>query len=85
MIKFMFKRTTLNGDEDLIFRVRKALRIRKDVKIAVLESMDSFDAFTLAVDVPYSEKRVQLLHSLLKNASLPITNVWRLKNDNVRA
>lgn len=80
MIKFMFKRTTLNGGEDLIFRIRKALKIRKSVELVVRDSPDSFDRFTLGVGVPYSEKRAAVLHSLLKNSHLPITNVWRMSN-----
>lgn len=80
----MFKRTTLNGGEDLIFRIRKVLKIRKSVELVVRVSPDTFDRFTLGVGVPYSEKRAAVLHSLLKNSHLPITNVWRLKNDNVR-
>ena len=81
----MFKRTTLNGGEDLIFRIRKALKIRKSVELVVRVSPDTFDRFTLGVEVPYSEKRAAVLHSLLKNSHLPITNVWRLKNDNIHA
>lgn len=80
MIKFMFERTDYK-DDSLVLKIRKALRISKDVQLAVLASRDSFTTFTLVVDVPHSEKRAQLLHRLLKNASLPITNVWRIKND----
>ena len=81
MIKFMFERTDYEDDDGLVLKIRKALRISKDVQLAVLVHHFSFKKFTLLVDVPHSEKRAQLLHRLLKNASLPITNVWRVKND----
>lgn len=81
----MFERTDYKDDDGLVLKIRKALRLSKDVQLTVLASLDSFTTFTLVVDVPHSEGRARLLHSLLKNASLPITNVWRLKNDNVRA
>jgi hypothetical protein len=81
MIKFMLERTDYKDDDGLVLKIRKALRISKDVQLAVLASRDSFTTFTLVIDVPHSEKRAELLHRLLKNASLPITNVWRIKND----
>ena len=83
MIKFMLQRTTFTNEPELVFKIRKALKIRKAVELVVRDSPDSFDRFTLGIRVPYSEKRVAVLHSLLKNSHLPITNVWRLKNDNV--
>lgn len=83
MIKFMLKRTTYIEDPELVLKIRKALKIRKSVELVVRDSPDSLDRFMLGVNVPYSEKRAAVLHSLLKNSHLPITNVWRLKNDNV--
>nr|DAR95728.1 MAG TPA: hypothetical protein [Caudoviricetes sp.] len=80
MIKFMFERTDYKDDDGLVSKIRKARRISKDVQLSVIASRDSFTTFTLVVDVPYSEQRARLLHVLLKNASLPITNVWRIKN-----
>ena len=85
MIKFMLQRTTFTNEAELVLKIRKALKIRKSVELVVRDSLDSFDRFTLGIGVPYSEKRAAVLHSLLKNSHLPITNVWRLKNDNVRA
>ena len=76
----MLQRTTFANEPELIFKIRKALKIRKEVELVLLDSPDSFDRFTLGVGVPYSEKRATVLHSLLKNSHLPITNVWRLKN-----
>lgn len=83
MIKFMLQRTTFTNEPELVLKIRKALKIRDSVELVVRDPQDSFDRFTLGV--PYSEKRAAVLHSLLKNSHLPITNVWRLKNDNVRA
>lgn len=80
MIKFMFERTELKNDDELIFKIRKALRLSKDVKISLSESWTSFTTYTLMVDVPYHDRRAKFMHRLLKNASLPITNVWRIKN-----
>lgn len=80
MIKFMFERTDYKDDDGIVLKIRKALRISEDVQLAVLAQRDSFTTFTLIVDVPFSENRARLLHSLLKNAELPITNVWRIKN-----
>ena len=80
MIKFMLQRTTCIEDPELVLKIRKALKIRKSVELVVRYSPDSFDRFTLGVGVPYSEKRAAVLHSLLKNSHLPITNVWRISN-----
>ena len=80
MIKFMFERTDYKDDDGIVLKIREALRISKDVQLSVLSSRDSFTTFTLVVKVPYSEQRARLLHSLLKNASLPITNLWRIKD-----
>lgn len=79
----MLQRTTYTEYPELALKIRKAFKIRKSVELELLDSPDSFDRFTLGVNVPYSEKRAAVLHSLLKNSHLPITNVWRLKNDNV--
>ena len=81
MIKFMFERTDYKDDDRLELEIKKALRLNKGVKLAVLASRDSFTTFTLVVDVPFSDNKAKFLHSLLKNATLPITNVWRIKND----
>ena len=79
----MLQRTTFTNESELVLKIRKALKIRNSVEIVLLDSPDSFDRFTLGVGVPYSEKRATVLHRLLKHSHLPITNVWRLKNDNV--
>lgn len=79
----MLQRTTFTNESEFVLKIRKALKIRKEVDLVLLDSLDSFDRFTLEIGVPYSEKRAAVLHSLLKNSHLPITNVWRLKNGNV--
>lgn len=83
MIRFILQRTTSIKEQELRFKIIKVLGIRKPEDIAFLESPISFDRYILGIREPYSEKRAAVLHSLLKNSHLPITNVWRLKNDNV--
>nr|DAN52817.1 MAG TPA: Anion-transporting ATPase [Caudoviricetes sp.] len=57
MIKFMLQRTTFTNEAELVLKIRQALKIRKSVDLVLLDSPNSFDRFTLGVNVPYSETR----------------------------